>query len=230
MEIEEDSLQTKIVHILRHYQAECLFLFIAITGVIISFWFFMAAYKVEPEPKIQMKKNEKKEEILEDKKPVDERIFIDISGAVNRPGLYELLSGARLKDALDKAKGLSPEADSLFFYRNYNLARQLVDQEKIYVPSLAEIAAGVCVEGRYSIGEGALSAEDSADSLESGLSTGKVNVNTASQSEIESLPGIGPVTANKIMQSRPISKLEELLTKKVLGEKGFDAIKELIEI
>lgn len=69
-------------------------------------------------------------------------ITIDISGAVASPGAYTLPRSSRLNDALIKAGGLTKDADAQFFRRNYNLAKILADQEKIYIPSYTETRMG----------------------------------------------------------------------------------------
>ena len=67
------------------------------------------------------------------------KIYLDIAGAVNKPGVYQLNLGSRLKDAIKIAGNLSDDADKDFFARNFNLARIVSDQEKIYVPSVWEV-------------------------------------------------------------------------------------------
>ncbi|OGK16871.1 hypothetical protein A3H80_04620 [Candidatus Roizmanbacteria bacterium RIFCSPLOWO2_02_FULL_37_19] len=225
MEPDEENTYQKLKHIIQEYRMEFLFLFLALTGVIISFWFFITVYKGESETKINIIKDEKEIENGDLRFENDERIFIDISGAVNKPGLYELSPQSRIKDALEKAQGLSTSADSDFFNRNYNLARILVDQEKIYVPSKQEVVNGVFIEGVYTIGQSNISQKIASEKTQGG---DKVNINNASQKELESLPGIGPVTARKIIESRPYSSAEELVEKKIVSQKMLDEIKSLI--
>ena len=67
------------------------------------------------------------------------KIYVDLAGAVEKAEVYEVSSGARLKDILIMAGGLSQDADREYFTRNFNLARVVSDQEKIYVPSIEEI-------------------------------------------------------------------------------------------
>lgn len=71
------------------------------------------------------------------------RIIIDVAGAVERPGVYEATSGARLKDILVLAGGLSADAERRYISRNFNLAKLVTDQEKIYIPSHFEISTGI---------------------------------------------------------------------------------------
>ncbi len=65
---------------------------------------------------------------------------------MEKPDVYEVVLGARLKDVLIKAGGLSENADKDFFYRNFNLARIVNDQEKYYIPSLLETSNGIFIE------------------------------------------------------------------------------------
>ena len=158
-------------------------------------------------------------------------IFVDVSGAVKKPNVYQMVFGARLKDIIDKADGLSDEADVIFFNRNFNLARIIADQEKIYIPSIMELNNGVFIENsrtfdytspRQSSNVVLGTAEAPQDKVVS------ININTAAIEELDQLPGIGQVTANKIINNRPYSTINELLTKKVVNKSVYEKIKDLI--
>ncbi|MBI2613466.1 MAG: ComEA family DNA-binding protein [Candidatus Levybacteria bacterium] len=135
-------------------------------------------------------------------------IFIDIEGAVVRPGLYKLPQDSRIQDALVAAGGLAASADRNFVAKNINLAIKLTDGAKIYIPNVGEAVSGAS----------ALNASS------------QVNINTSSQSELEALPGIGPVTAQKIIGNRPYGSADELLKRKIVGSKVFDQIKDKITV
>lgn len=151
-------------------------------------------------------------------------ILIDLSGAVNNPGVYELKNNSRLKDLLEKAGGLSIDADSKYFQKNYNLARILVDQEKIYIPNKAEIETGIYLDG------------ESVDQInpriiqEDSSETSLINVNTGSSDELDSLPGVGTVISARIISARPYKTIEELKEKKIVNNSLFEKIKSLITI
>lgn len=151
-------------------------------------------------------------------------ILIDLSGAVNNPGVYELKNNSRLKDLLEKAGGLSTDADSKYFQKNYNLARILVDQEKIYIPNKAEIETGIYLDG------------ESTDQInpriiqEDSSETSLINVNTGSSAELDSLPGVGTVISARIISARPYKTIEELKEKKIVNNSLFEKIKSLITI
>lgn len=135
-----------------------------------------------------------------------QEIVIDVEGAVVRPGVYKIAGQSRIKDALIAASGLSENADRDWVAKNLNLAQKLTDGAKVYVPK---------------VGEGAKSAT---------TTTGNININTASLSELEGLPGVGKVTAQKIIDGRQYTAIEELLEKKIVGNAVFEKIKEKIAV
>lgn len=141
-------------------------------------------------------------------------IMIHIDGAVEKPGVYELNENSRLKDALNSAGGLSKNADRAYFARNFNLSQILKDQQKIYIPNSQEILHNSAIPDELS--------------QIKGVSTSQVNINTASQVALEALPGIGPVTAQKIISGRPYQLASDLVSKKKVSKKVFEEIKESI--
>ncbi len=155
------------------------------------------------------------------------KIFVDVSGAVKKPNVYEISFGARLKDVVDKAGGLSEEADKMFFNRNFNLARIVIDQEKIYVPSIMEINNGIFIQNQRTLD---YTTPTSTGIASNAPTDNNINLNSATVEELDQLPGIGQTTANKIIKNRPYSNIEELLTKKVVNKSVYEAIKELIKL
>lgn len=148
-----------------------------------------------------------------------EKIAVDVEGAVIKPGVYSLASNSRLQDALIMAGGLSDQADREWVAKNLNLATKLIDGSKIYIPKIGEsIKSSKGITGITSNGK----TIDQASGL--------INVNSASLEELDTLPGIGPVTAEKIISNRPYISIEELLNKKVVGSKVFEQIKEKISV
>lgn len=136
-------------------------------------------------------------------------ISVDISGAVKQPGVYQLQDGARIEDGIRQAGGFTENANQEYISKYLNLAQKLVDGSKVYVPVEGEISSAVTTAGVAGINTQA-----------------KVNINTASQPELEALPGIGPVTAAKIISSRPYQKIEDLLNQKVVSQSVFEKIKD----
>lgn len=133
-------------------------------------------------------------------------IFVDIEGAVANPGLYELPEHSRIQDALVAAGGIAAKADREYIAKNLNLAIKLTDGAKIYIPFVGEAVAGI----------------EAVDGL--------ININTGSQAQLETLSGIGPVTAKKIIDGRPYSAVDELLNKKIVGSSVFSDIKDKITV
>lgn len=138
------------------------------------------------------------------------QIVVDIEGALVRPGVYKLSLDARIQDALIASGGLSSDADRNWVEKNLNLAAKLADGAKIYIPRIGESNVG-----SMGVAE---------------IVGGGININTASEQELDSLPGIGPVTAQKIISQRPYSSIDDLLTKKIVSSKVFKQIKEKITI
>ncbi len=166
---------------------------------------------------------------------VENSVTVDVSGAVLHPGTYMFKQGDRMHVAIEKAGGLTDLADHDFYFRNYNNARLLYDQEKIYIPRKDEVEQKVFVEGTYVINHSIDRIADtkSAEQQKNGTTSGtgsKVDVNTAGQEELETLTGIGPVTAKKIIDNRPYSSIDELLDKGVLGEATFLKVKDNVDI
>lgn len=139
---------------------------------------------------------------------VSNKIKVDVSGAVETPGVYEVGVDARIDEALMLAGGFSINADTNWIEKNLNRASRLVDGQKIYIPRAGEQERG---RVREVVGV-----------------TGLISINTGSQAELESLPGIGPVTAVKIISARPYVNTEEILRKRIVGQKVYDQIKDKI--
>lgn len=125
------SLSPFFKKIKKRYKVEVFLLFLA---------FFIAVVSLILYEKNQYSNDESIEEITssyqQKESPNSRKILVDIAGAVKNPGVYESSIGARLKDILTLAGGLSDEADKIFFQRNFNLARLVSDQEKIYIPAI----------------------------------------------------------------------------------------------
>ncbi|OGY25900.1 MAG: hypothetical protein A2Z24_02355, partial [Candidatus Woykebacteria bacterium RBG_16_44_10] len=141
------------------------------------------------------------------------KIMVDIEGAVVNPGLHSLDPDSRTDDAIRAAGGFSSKADRSWVSKNLNLAARLGDGQKIYIPKIGEVVGNTTAGGQV------------ASEI-----SGKVNINTATEAQLDTLPGIGPVRAGKIIAARPYKSTEELLTKKVVGEATFEKIKNLITI
>jgi len=149
-------------------------------------------------------------------------VVVDVVGAVGRPGVYRLATGARVGDAIDAAGGFSPRVDADRVAAELNLAATLADGEQIRVPSRDEPAGATGGPG----GSGGSGGSGGAPG-------GLIDLNAATQSELESLPGIGPVTAGKIIAARaesPFRAIDDLRERGLVGEKTFDSIRALITV
>lgn len=134
-----------------------------------------------------------------------EKIYVEVSGAVKKPGVYAFNPGDRVEDALNMSGGITNNSNLEFVSKSINRAAKLIDGQKIYIPF-----------------------ENEQKVL--GTTSNQININEASTSELESLPGVGAVTAKKIIDNRPYSELNDLLSKKVLSQKVFDQVKDNISV
>lgn len=147
-----------------------------------------------------------------EKKTAFKEIVVDVEGAVLKPGVYKLPVDSRVQDALIAAGGMGEHADRQKVAKGMNLAAKVIDGGKVYIPFTGENSSG----------------GSTADALLGAKTSGLVNINTASETELDSLPGVGPSTAQKIISSRPYTSVEELISKKVVGKSAFEKIKESI--
>jgi len=145
-----------------------------------------------------------------------EKITVDVEGAVERPGVYNLPSDSRIQDALIAAGGMNEKADRDRISKGLNLASKLTDGAKIYIPYLGDPIVSL---GTVGGGDNVL-----------GSASNLININSASASELDKLSGVGPVTAEKIISNRPYGDVSDLVSKKVVSQKVFDGIKDQISI
>lgn len=146
----------------------------------------------------------------------DNIIIVHISGEVNNPGIIELKEGSRIADAIEKAGGSTEYAD----LSKINLAYEIKDGQKINIPSKQEIIEVYIQE------------EAGENVLENEVKNSKVNINTALQTELETLTGIGPSTALKIIDYREengeFKSIEDIKNVPGIGESKFENIEEEI--
>jgi competence protein ComEA len=150
-------------------------------------------------------------EIIPVEAETSETIWVDIEGALENPGIYELSFGARVNDLLIRAGGLSAVADRDWVEKNINLAQRLADGVKIYIPRQGELSQAAGSVGSDSIG-------------------GQININTASSSELDSLWGVGEKRAADIVVGRPYQSAEELLERKILPANVYERIKDQVSV
>jgi competence protein ComEA len=147
-------------------------------------------------------------------------LVVDVEGAVARPGIHRLPDGSRVGDAIEAAGGYAPQVDIAAAAASLNLAQALTDGAKIHVPARGEAAVMT-----------ALPRDPSAISPNG--SGGLINVNTATSDELDTLPGIGPVTAAKIIAAReqtPFAAIDELVSREVVGDSTFEKLRALVTV
>ncbi len=154
--------------------------------------------------------------VLTESQPASQ-VVVYVSGEVLRPGVYALNSEHRVAEALGAAGGPTADAD----LDRINLAMRLNDEDQIHVPSIG---------GGGSTGVGSVQPEGSSPSTASG----KLNVNTATAEELESLPGIGASRAAAIVEYRnthgPFQRVEDLVEVSGIGDGILGSIRDLIEV
>jgi len=184
---------------------------------------------------INSQKSETQESsISQQTQPIQKTLIIHIAGSVKKPGTYELSLGSRLTDAVQKSGGLTEDADTAFFARNYNLARYIQDQEHIYIPSRDDIFSGIITEPKriVDLTSPAVIVSNELElvpQIENEVDeTAPISINTASIEELDQLPGVGRVTAGKIINGRPYQTMEELTQRKIVGASIYEKIKNMI--
>ncbi|MBS5787577.1 MAG: helix-hairpin-helix domain-containing protein [Clostridioides difficile] len=159
-----------------------------------------------------------------------DKITVYISGAIQKPGIVTIESNKRLFDAIKMLGGASEDAD----LNRVNMAIKLEDEKHYIVPRIGEV---ISVEDDE-INQGSISGQTNTSNSNANKpdqnKSSKVNINTADVKELDTLPGIGEATANKIIQHREdngkFKSIGEIKNVNGIGEKKFENIKELISV
>lgn len=142
---------------------------------------------------------------------------VEVAGAVNRPGVYCFTQGSIVNEALLRSDGLNRLAAQRYVAQRINLSEKLTGNQKIYFPYEDDLKCEVIP----------FIADSKLDNyLNGGQSKGCISINSASKKDLQTLKGIGEVTAGKIIDGRPYTKVDELESRAILSEKLFS---ELVE-
>lgn len=203
-----------------------LIILISIIAIGISYY----AYQNEKQSQnfIEEQNLEIEENEVEENKEESKTIIVHVSGAVQKEGVVELEENSRVEDAIEKAGGFKENA----YTKDVNLAYKLEDGMKIYIPTIDEkentkitTEVGTEVENNY---------DGLANTSEEKLVSEKVNINTANKEELDTLPGIGPSTAEKIINYRKengkFKSIEEIKDVSGIGDSKYENIKDMIDI
>jgi len=144
--------------------------------------------------------------------PQPSLLLVDVEGAVRHPGVVRLATGSRVADAIAAAGGYSVSVDAAAASTGLDLADPLQDGAKVLVPQRGASSAGGATPSPRA---------------------GKVDLNRATAAELDALPGIGPVTAAKIIASReqqPFRRVDDLRTRKLVGASTFAKLQALVTV
>ena len=166
------------------------------------------------------------ENVIEDEN--SGKIIIYITGEIQKEGVYELEENSRVLDAIEIAGGLKENAN----IEDINLAQILEDESKIYIPNKNN--ENIKNDNQNNIDNISKNTTETIKKEGTIIKSEKININTASQTELETLPGIGPSTALKIVNYRKekgkFKNIEDIKNVSGIGESKFSKIKDLIKI
>ena len=149
-------------------------------------------------------------------------ITAEISGEVINPGVYKLMNGSRIDDLLVIAGGITGKADRVWMDKYLNRATKVTDGQKVYIPSLNQQSNDLSANKSDGV--------KTDQSVLGVIGSHPVNINTASLTDLDSLPGIGPVYGQSIIEHRPYSSVEELLSKGALKTSVYNKVKDLVSV
>lgn len=147
---------------------------------------------------------------------VPQHLVVHVAGAVLQPGVHELEPAARVIDAVNAAGGLAPQADGA----RINLAAPVADGERVYVPAAGEPTPPAVV--------------GTAGSNGSAAPVGPLDLNAATEAQLDELPGVGPATAAAIVEHRDriggFTSVDQLLDVRGIGDAKFDQLRPLVQV
>jgi competence protein ComEA len=159
----------------------------------------------------------------------EKEIVVEVSGEVEKPGVYRLPAASRVEDLLILAGGVSAGADRIWMDKMLNRAAKLTDGQKVFIPS-AVSQSNTATAKNQTGGSGGNQTSQNAGVVAGAGDSSMVNINTASLSELDTLPGIGPAHGQSIIEHRPYSTLEELVSKGALSKSVYEKVKEKVTV
>ncbi len=184
-------------------RVEWVLMAVTLLGVVFCLWSLFSGITADSQVQVEYLKagdNEK-----------EQSLKVDVGGGVENPGVYELVTGSSVKDALIMAGGYSEKADRQRIEMMINLADKLTDGQKIFFPTLSTTTT---LQGYAEANnEGKL-----------------ININLATAQELDTLWGIGAAKARDIINNRPYKKIEELVEKKIISKSVLDKNKSLMSV
>jgi competence protein ComEA len=207
----------KFLAIIGQFKSEIILLFLSLLLIIFSlvFYTFISTSQEETPTEVPVQTSRSIEEI-------SNWIYVDLEGAVVRPMVYKLKKGSRIYELLDKG-GVSNEADKAYIAKNINKSEILVDQEKIYIPSMEEVISNTIPNLLTFVSTPEVDMPQKEN-------TNLVNINVATQTELEALPGVGAITATKIINNRPYNQIIDLLQNKIVGQSLYEKINSQLSV
>lgn len=200
--------------------------------VIIGLLYFFFSQESSTTPQVELinsQMSEQQEQLNTEKvtsEPVEQKstaIMVDVKGAVKKPGVYQLSADSRVIDAITVAGGYLEAADA----RLINHAQKLVDEMVIYIPLKGEVM-------EQEVMQSLVTAPAQVQGSSSSDSSGKVNLNTADEAALMTLPGIGPAKAQAILdyrqQNGSFKTVEDLKSVSGIGDKTFERLADLITV
>lgn len=177
-------------------------------GVVVVYGFYVLLVERSKVPQCSLEMLNNQNELLVSQLP---KITVEVTGAVNHPGVWQFDRASRVGEALKQAGGFSGQADTEFIAKNLNLALPLKDGDKIYVPFLWEKELKI--------------------NSQLGVETkNMISINQASLKELISLPGIGESRAQAIIENRPYLQIDDLVTKAGISHSIFSELKTAISL
>lgn len=205
------------------YQNKIIFI-IALLGLIsLGLGLFFLKY----EPNLGSSKIEVLEDATQSQNQFSE-IVVEIAGAIEKPGVYKIPASSRIEDLIIIAGGISANADRVWIEKYINKAARLVDGQKILIQKIGENISGTSDQLKDSSVNN--NKNNSTQNVIGNAYQGLININTATLNELDMLPGIGPVYGQNIIEGRPYSSVEELLSRGILRKSTFEKIEDKISV